>query len=989
MRKLLFFFTLILGCLLASCHKDSNFEGREPSVLNDTVEVYAERAVFRWEVDYLGKIGSVVELGTDKEFSDGVRYGEEQVIDKKQFEVEVDSLADGKSYYYRYVVWNRFDTYKTEAKRFTTTALLVPTVETDSITEVSYTSAVCHGEVSADGGAEVTSRGFCYALHENPTMADSVLLCGEGMGAFEGTLTGLAEDTRYYVKAFATNRVGTVYGSQKTFTTLFTVSLPEVTTLEVTDITQTTATGGGNVTSSGNSEVTERGICWSTSHNPTTSGNHASSGTVTGSYTVNMTGLTAGTTYYVRAYAKNSAGTAYGSEVSFTSLQNVTVPTVTTTDVTNITQTSATGGGNVTATGNATVTERGICWSTNHNPTTSGSHASSGTGTGSFTVNMTGLTANTTYYVRAYAKNSAGTAYGSEVSFTTLQNVTVPTVTTSDVTNITQTSATGGGNVTGTGNADVTERGICWSTNHNPTTSSSHASSGTGTGSYTVNMTGLTAGTTYYVRAYAKNSAGTAYGSEVSFTTLQNVTVPTVTTSDVTNITQTSATGGGNVTATGNASVTERGICWSTSHNPTTSGSHASSGTGTGSYTVNMTGLTAGTTYYVRAYAKNSAGTAYGSEVSFTTLQNVTVPTVTTSDVTNITQTSATSGGNVTATGNATVTERGICWSTSHNPTTSGNHASSGSGTGSFTVDMTGLTANTIYYVRAYAKNSAGTAYGSEVSFSTLTAPIAPTGAIDGLFSVTATQQVYFSQGNLQYRASTNTWRFAENQWDYVGDANSNISQTYSGWIDLFGWGTSGYNHGAVCYQPWSTSTISIDYYAYGQINYNLYDQTGQADWGYNAISNGGNTPHTWRTLTHEEWGYVFNTRNTPSGIRYAKAKVNNINGVILLPDDWNSSYYNLNSTNNDGESYSANTISSSQWATLEQHGAVFLPAAGYRVGTSVSNVGSYGIYWSASCYYSGWVGAWYAYFDDSNLHTDDSYYRYYGRSVRLVLSPQ
>ena len=503
--------------------------------------------------------------------------------------------------------------------------------------------------------------------------------------------------------------------------------------------------------------------------------------------------------------------------------------------------------------------------------------------------------------------------------------------------------------------------------------------------SYTAHADSLLPAMLYYYRIKVSNKFQAEYTAVDSLQTLPP-SLPTVKTLEVTDVTDNSAICGGEVVVDDEFEVTERGICWSTSHNPTTSDSHASSGSGTGSFTVDMTGLTANTIYYVRAYAKNSAGTAYGSEVSFTTLQNVTVPTVTTSDVTNITQTSATGGGNVTSTGNADVTERGICWSTSHNPTTSGNHASSGTGTGSFTVNMTGLAAGTTYYVRAYAKNSAGTAYGSEVSFSTLTAPTAPTGAINGLFSVSATQQVYFSQGNLQYKASTNTWQFAKHQWDYVGEDNSNISQTYSGWIDLFGWGTSGYNHGAVCYQPWSTSTTSRDYYAYGSYTYNLYDQTGQADWGYNAISNGGNTTHTWRTLTHEEWVYVFNTRNTSSGIRYAKAKVNNINGVILLPDDWNSSYYSLSSVNMSGASFTTNTISSSQWSTLEQHGAVFLPATGYRGGTSVYNVGSNGNYWSAS--YSTNNSAWRVDFDDSDLRTVyDS--RSYGRSVRLVLSLQ
>ena len=216
-----------------------------------------------------------------------------------------------------------------------------------------------------------------------------------------------------------------------------------------------------------------------------------------------------------------------------------------------------------------------------------------------------------------------------------------------------------------------------------------------------------------------------------------------------------------------------------------------------------------------------------------------------------------------------------------------------------------------------------------------------------------------------------------------MGFDNSNISQTYSGWIDLFGWGTSGYNHGAVCYQPWGTSITKSDYYAYGESSYNLFDQTGQADWGYNAISNGGNTTNTWRTLTKDEWVYLFNTRATTSGIRYAQAQVNNVNGVILLPDDWSTDYYTLNSTNASGAGFSTNVITATQWATLEQHGAVFLPAAGYRWCTSVDYVGSLVYYWSASS--NGSDRAYAVYFCDGYLSASSNYFRLWGQSVRLV----
>jgi hypothetical protein len=1073
-----------------------------------------------------------------------------------QYTIRMENLPTNTKYYVRAYAKNGTGIGFGEVLDFKTGGETTkPQVSTVEVSNVTYNAATCLCNVSSDGGLELYERGVCWGLELNPIQ--KVPAEGTEIGNYTVTIEGLDPNTDYHVRAYAINEKGIAYGEDLPFRT--TDGKPTVTTSGITEITSTSAKCGGNVTDQGADPVTERGICWSTSHEPMATGNHATNGTGTGSFICDMTNLTPNQTYYVRAYATNSKGTAYGDEVDFMAMEGL--PSVETVDVTNVTTSGAkvnykvtiegglevvehgvcwsesntiptiidhyvsggngtgtfsvdlsglnpgtkyyvrayakneqggeaygtakdftteatlptvttdgiegtTAHGTVTADGGKPVTERGICWGLNHNPTTADLHNSNGTGLGSFAVPLTDLQPGKTYYYRAYATNEMGTAYGLEGPPLVVE-ANLPTVTTGEVTNIGQNSAQGSGNVTDDGGADVTERGVCWSTSRNPTVDGSHNTSGTGTGSFTVNMTGLTANTKYYVRAYAKNSAGISYGNEVDFRTSQNISAPTVTTAPVTDIHQTTATGGGNVTSDGGANVTERGICWSTSHNPTTSNSHASNGTGTGAFEVNITGLTPGTTYYVRAYAINSAGTSYGNEVYFTTgaqtytisvsaspsnggsahvgsttgpttgtynqgqsctvyavansgyyfanwtengsvvsssanytftvngnrtlranFTQIVIPTVTTNDVTNIQQTTATGGGNVTNSGGATVTARGVCWSTSTNPTISNSHTTNGTGTGSFTSSMTGLTPGTLYHVRAYATNSAGTGYGPDVSFTTLSSGgNVPQGAINGLFTINANgDQVYFSQGNLQYQASTNTWRFATNQYDYIGDANSNISQNYSGWIDLFGWGTSGNNHGAVCYQPWSTSQTNSDYYAYGQSTYNLYDQTGQADWGYNAISNGGNTTNTWRTLTggsNGEWRYIFETRSTPSGIRYAKAQVNGVKGVVLLPDDWSASYYSLSNTNQAGASFGSNVISSTQWSTLEQHGAVFLPAAGGRSGTSVSVVGSYGIYWSAS--YSNSSSAYSVYFHGSNLNPQSSSNRYDGFSVRLV----
>ena len=283
---------------------------------------------------------------------------------------------------------------------------------------------------------------------------------------------------------------------------------------------------------------------------------------------------------------------------------------------------------------------------------------------------------------------------------------------------------------------------------------------------------------------------------------------------------------------------------------------------------------------------------------------------------------------------------------------------------------------------------------GIAVTIETATGPV---GIINGAFTINANgDQVYFSQGNLQYNKTTNEWSFKEHQYDIVETNSQNVGWNYANQniVSLFGWGTSGYNHGAVCYQPWSTNGNYYNYCAYGNWQNNLYDGDGQADWGYNVISNGGNTENSgWRTLTQPEWDYVFNTRSTTGGIRWAQGTVNGVNGTILLPDNWAASIYALNNTN--GGNYSCNIITAEDWANvLEANGAVFLPAAGHRSGTLADDVGSSGCYWSASycdidsdfayCVSFG-SGYLYANYDDWSSSDD----RQKGRSVRLVRTVQ
>lgn len=459
------------------------------------------------------------------------------------------------------------------------------------------------------------------------------------------------------------------------------------------------------------------------------------------------------------------------------------------------------------------------------------------------------------------------------------------------------------------------------------------------------------------------------------------LTIPVVETSSVVEIAETNAIGGGTIISDGGNPVTECGVCWSVETNPTVNDDHTISSINTGPFICRVSNLVPNTTYYVRAYAVNSEGVGYGNQISFITLSGngggpSAIPVVETSPVREITETSAIGGGVITSDGGGNVVERGVCWSNRPNPVVSGDHAIAGTGAGTFSCEIVDLEPNTTYYVRAYAINSMGIGYGNEVNFSTLSSGggsvNAPEGAIGGIFSVSAMDKIYFSKGNLQYQASTDTWRFAEKQYYTIGENNCNISPFYSGWIDLFGWGTSGYNNK----YPYMTSTTYSDY---GDGNNHIAGTN--YDWGvYNRISNGGNQVGKWRTLTISEWAFLLETRYTSSGIRFAKAQVNGVNGIILVPDDWNVTTFSLNNTNNGSASYTSNVVGEMVWQnTFESVGAVFLPAAGCRYGTSV---GGSGYYWSAS--YRDRDFALDVSFDDGSLRT--SYFtRCTGLSVRLV----
>jgi hypothetical protein len=486
-------------------------------------------------------------------------------------------------------------------------------------------------------------------------------------------------------------------------------------------------------------------------------------------------------------------------------------------------------------------------------------------------------------------------------------------VTTSEPMLITAISAMGGGEVTTTDDTYIIVKGLCWAAHENPTTNEDfYQEAESGVGTFSVSMTGLNISTTYYVRAYAVTPNGTVYGDQKTFTTRDGI--PTVTTAEVTDIQGETATCGGNVTDNCGLAVIARGVCWSTSPNPTLDDSHTTNGSGNGSFSSSITGLTISTTYYVRAYATTSAGTGYGEQVSFTTRNGI--PTVTTVEVTSIDNGWANSGGNITDDGGLAVTARGVCWSTSPSPTLADAHTSNGYGAGSFSSHITGLSMSTTYYVRAYATNSFVTVYGNQLSFTTADDYVyvdlgLPSGLLWATCNVGADNPDdygdYFAWGETQPKDTYNwsTYQYCNGSYNTLTKYCSNSSFGYNGFTD-------------------DLTTLLPE------------DDAATANWGSH-----------WRMPTEEEWQELYrNTTNTWT-------TQNGVNGRLFTASNGNS---------------------------------LFLPAAGYRTDSSLYLAGSYGYYWSSSLDTDYPSGAWLFGFLSGNYRMYNGG-RYGGQSVRPVRS--
>ena len=666
--------------------------------------------------------------------------------------ISIDGLSDATQYYFRgYLKDEDYISYS-DVLPFYIPA--VPAVQTGIVEDITPYTAVLYGEVLDECGSPVTERGF--VINEGtaaPTVDSDKVLVDGALGVMTATAEGLLPNKTYTFSAYAVNVSGVAYGAPVTFLTL--VALPDISGTTVSSITSNSASFSGTVNNDGGETVTEVGFYYSTDSDvdPDKSqkisqeyaayqrtaaefaANTLYSAMNVGSdlamskassveakaasdgytFSLDVYGLALKTRYYVKAYAVNSAGVAYGKVTNFETMGEI--PTVKTTGTSELAISSVVLSGEVVSDNGERISERGFVWMEGAGTPTTDSHKVKVSGTtGEYNYTLNNLQPNCKYSFCAYAINAEGTSYGEVITFTTM--VALPTVTPTVVSSVTSTSATLAGTVKDHGGETVYEVGFYYSTDSTVDPSIAQKKSMQySADSFSIDITDLAVNTKYYVKSYAVNSAGPSYSTVTEFTTESSY--PSVNTLGSSDVTESSALLSGEVVSDNGATITERGFVWTKgSDTPTTSSAKIKVDGTTGSFTATLSDIDPNQKYSFRAYAINSKGTAYGEVMSFSTV--TAMPVLAAVEISNITSTSASFSSKVLDHGGATVSEVGFCYSTDPevNPSTSKN-VSRRYSNDSFTIDVNELEIFTKYYVKAYTTNEAGTSYSEIASFTT------------------------------------------------------------------------------------------------------------------------------------------------------------------------------------------------------------------------------------------------------------------------------
>lgn len=664
---------------------------------------------------------------------------EMKVIDNlSNYRLRIKDLKPGRQYAVRaYSVSTKGIGYG-ETAYIITKMTDLPVVSSSVPQDSTETSITLLARILANG-TTVTEKGFCYSTEmEEPTITGLKEIAYTPDTTIYATISSLKPGNTYYIRAYAVGQQGVGYGDVITYTIPddgHQAVPPIVTTLSAEDLGNSTAVLTGSIATDNLEGITSFGFTWqskSSSIENVVIENYPSGNIsqLTGIFTLKLEGLPTEETIQAYAWAIREVNgqelRGQGDWIEFTLAQTVQPATVTQTTVRDITVHTVSAIAEVTSNGGSEITESGFYYSTTHAlPDERDLHVSSLTTGNNITANLVGLEEGQTYYIRAYAINQAGLSYGAVGDFQT-KSVTLPIVKTGAVTNVTSASANLSGTITSLGNGSLQRKGFCWSSTHTvPSLEQREGSSEVSTegSAYFYELTGLSGKTRYYVRAYAENEKGVSYGETQEFTTGTSAVVPTLSGTTISEIGETSAKATATVVSDGGASVSGKGFCYSlTNSSPTIEGGSttlADVSTGN-SITGVLKNLEPDAKYYIRAYATNGEGTAYGVVYTFSTQKVSSIPTVGATVINTVTKTTAEVSSSISNDGGATITENGFCYSITNTvPTISDNKINSDISKKDFTGSLAALAMGTQYYIRAYAVNTNGISYGETNSFTT------------------------------------------------------------------------------------------------------------------------------------------------------------------------------------------------------------------------------------------------------------------------------